>query len=109
MWRRLGAEVLVVEFTDRILPLMDQELSGLLHRSLEKSGMKFMFNAAAQKAEIKGDKVQVTIKVGDKVTVEEADRVMVDDRPQAVDGRLRLGRGGCRNGQARFRAGQFAL
>ena len=77
VWRRLGAEVLVVEFTDRILPLMDQELSGLLHRSLEKSGMKFLFNAAAQKAEIKGDKVQVTIKTGDKVTVEEADRVMV--------------------------------
>ena len=77
VWKRLGSEVLVVEFTDRILPLMDQELSGLLQRSLEKQGLKFKFNAAAQSAEIKDGKVFVTVKVGDQTTVEEMDRVLV--------------------------------
>ena len=67
----------MIEFTDRILPLMDQELSGQLQRNLEKQGMKFKFGAAAQKAEVKGDKVEVTVKIGDQVSVETVDRVLV--------------------------------
>jgi dihydrolipoamide dehydrogenase len=87
VWRRLGSDVLVVEFTDRILPLMDQELSGQLHRTLEKQGMRFKFLAAAQKAEVKGDKVEVTVKSGDQVTVETVDRVMVcTGRKPVTDG-----------------------
>jgi dihydrolipoamide dehydrogenase len=77
VWRRLGSEVLTIEFTDRILPLMDQELSGMLQRSLEKSGMKFKFNSAAMGAETKDGKVFVTVKTGDQTTVEECDRVLV--------------------------------
>ena len=41
VWRRLGAEVTVVEFLDRITPGMDGELSKLLLRVLKKQGMKF--------------------------------------------------------------------
>jgi dihydrolipoamide dehydrogenase len=77
VWRRLGSEVLTIEFTDRILPLMDQELSGMLQRSLEKSGMKFKFNAAATGAEIKDGKVFVIVKAGEQTVVEECDRVLV--------------------------------
>jgi dihydrolipoamide dehydrogenase len=77
VWKRLGSEVVIVEFTGSILPLMDQELSGMLQRNLEKQGVKFKFNAAAQKAEVKNGKVFVTIKVGEEVTVEECDRVLV--------------------------------
>jgi dihydrolipoamide dehydrogenase len=77
VWNRLGSEVLFVEFTDGILPLMDRELSGLLQRSLEKQGLNFQFNSAAQKAEVKSGKVSVTVKSGDKTTVEECDRVLV--------------------------------
>jgi dihydrolipoamide dehydrogenase len=77
VWRRLGSEVLVIEFTDRILPLMDQELSSLLQRSMEKQGMQFKFHAAAQGAEIKNGKVLVTVKIGDQTTIEECDRVLV--------------------------------
>ena len=87
IWKRLGSEVLVVEFTDRILPLMDQELSTLLQRSLEKQGLKFQFNSAAQGAEIKDGKVFVTIKTGDQTAVEECDRVLVcTGRKPVIDG-----------------------
>ncbi|MGE3301603.1 MAG: FAD-dependent oxidoreductase, partial [Hyphomonadaceae bacterium] len=41
VWRRLGAEVTVVEFLDRIIPGMDGELSRQLQRILAKQGMKF--------------------------------------------------------------------
>jgi dihydrolipoamide dehydrogenase len=87
VWKRLGSDVLVIEFTDRILPLMDQELSGQLHRTLEKQGMRFKFGAAAQKAEVKGDKVEVTVKIGDQVSVETVDRVLVcTGRKPVTDG-----------------------
>ena len=41
VWRRLGAEVTVVEFLDRITPNMDAETSSVLQQSLEKQGIKF--------------------------------------------------------------------
>ncbi len=41
VWRRLGAEVTVVEFMDRILPPYDAEISKQAQRILEKQGLKF--------------------------------------------------------------------
>jgi dihydrolipoamide dehydrogenase len=77
VWRRLGSEVLIIEFTDRLLPLMDQELSGMLQKILEKQGMQFRFNTTAVGAEVKDGKVRVTCKTGDQTSVEECDRVLV--------------------------------
>jgi dihydrolipoamide dehydrogenase len=77
VWQRLGSEVLVIEFTDRILPLMDQELSSMLQKTLEKQGMKFKFKTSASAAEVDGEKVRVTCKSGDQTFVEECDRLLV--------------------------------
>jgi dihydrolipoamide dehydrogenase len=41
VWRRLGSEVLVVEFLDRILPGTDAEVARTLQRILAKQGMSF--------------------------------------------------------------------
>ena len=41
VWRRLGAEVTVVEFLDRILPGMDGEVSKVMERLLQKQGISF--------------------------------------------------------------------
>ncbi len=41
VWRRLGAEVLVVEFLDRIIPGMDGEVAKQFQRILQKQGMAF--------------------------------------------------------------------
>lgn len=77
VWGRLGSEVVVLEFTSGILPLMDQELAGRLQVLLEKQGLRFKFGAAAQKAEVKDGKVHVSYKVGDKVETEVADKCLV--------------------------------
>ncbi len=42
VWRRLGSEVTIVEFMDRIVPAMDHELGSALHKSLVQQGMKIM-------------------------------------------------------------------
>jgi dihydrolipoamide dehydrogenase len=41
VWRRLGAEVTVIEFLDRIIPGMDREIGRALQRVLTRSGMNF--------------------------------------------------------------------
>ena len=41
VWRRLGAEVTVIEFLDRLVPGMDNEIARQLERILGKQGMQF--------------------------------------------------------------------
>jgi len=41
VWRRLGAQVTVVEFLDRIVPGIDNELARQFQRLLEKQGISF--------------------------------------------------------------------
>ncbi|MFX8668502.1 FAD-dependent oxidoreductase, partial [Acinetobacter baumannii] len=45
VWRRLGAEVTVIEYLDRILPTMDVDLGKNTQRVLTKQGMKFKLGA----------------------------------------------------------------
>jgi dihydrolipoamide dehydrogenase len=45
VWRRLGAQVTVVEFLDRILPGMDAEVARQFHRILQKQGMTFKLSS----------------------------------------------------------------
>ncbi len=56
VWRRLGAEVTVVEFLDRIVPTMDDDLAKLFRRELSKQGFKFKLSTkvAAAKATSRG-------------------------------------------------------
>ena len=42
VYKRLGSEVIVVEFMDRICPTMDVELTNMFKKILEKQGFKFM-------------------------------------------------------------------
>jgi dihydrolipoamide dehydrogenase len=41
VWRRLGSDVVVVEFLDRIVPGVDGEIARQFQRLLEKQGMRF--------------------------------------------------------------------
>ena len=45
VWARLGTQVTVVEFLDRILPGMDGELAKMTQRMLTKQGLKFKLGA----------------------------------------------------------------
>ena len=45
VWRRLGSEVLVVEFLDRILPGTDAEIARTVQRILAKQGMSFKLSS----------------------------------------------------------------
>ncbi len=61
VWARLGAQVKVVEFLDRILPEMDGELAKMTQRVLTKQGLKFQLGAKVTGA--KAGKSGVTLTV----------------------------------------------
>lgn len=78
VYKRLGSEVTVVEFMDKIIPTMDGALSKELNKVLRKQGMKFLLSTAVQAVERNGDSVKVTAKdkKGEEVVVE-GDYVLV--------------------------------
>lgn len=59
VYLRLGAQVSVVEFMDRIIPGMDAALSKELTKVLKKQGMKFYTSHKVQSVERAGDVVTV--------------------------------------------------
>ena len=57
VWRRLGAEVTVVEFLDRILPGMDGEVARQFQRILEKQGFAFKLGAKVTGVDTSGNRL----------------------------------------------------
>lgn len=74
VWRRLGSEVVVLEYLDRILPGMDSELATEAKKVFEKQGLQFRLGSRVTGAKAKGKGVVVELAEGEPV---EADRVLV--------------------------------
>lgn len=60
VYRRLGAEVSVIEYADRITPVMDAGLSRELMKVMKKQGVKFHLSHGVTKLVRKGKTVQIT-------------------------------------------------
>ena len=61
VWRRLGAEVEVVEFLDRTIPGADKEVATAFQRALTKQGIKFRLSTKVTAAKIAKDGVVLTV------------------------------------------------
>ncbi|WP_043310708.1 dihydrolipoyl dehydrogenase [Pseudomonas sp. ML96] len=79
VWRRLGSEVTVVEYLDRICPGLDDETAKTLQRSLSKQGMAFKLGSKVAGAVVKGNSVELSIEpaAGGAAQMLEADYVLV--------------------------------
>lgn len=79
VWGRLGAEVTVIEFLDRILPGMDGEVSKEAKKILTKQGFAFKLDTKVTSAAVKGKGVELTLEPAKGGTAEklEADIVLV--------------------------------
>ncbi len=79
VWSRLGAEVEVVDFLERILPGMDGEVSKQFQRTLEKQGLTFHlgYKVAGVEKGKSGAKVTVEPKDGGDAKTFEADVVLL--------------------------------
>lgn len=79
VWRRLGSEVTVVEYMDRVLPTMDGEVSKTAKKLFEKQGMAFKLSRKVTGVETLKTKLKVSTEAasgGDEVTLD-ADVVLV--------------------------------
>jgi dihydrolipoamide dehydrogenase len=79
VWRRLGAEVTVVEFLDGALPGMDGEVRRQAQRIFEKQGMIFRLSSKVTGVDTSGKRLRVTIEPakGGAAEAVEADVVLV--------------------------------
>jgi dihydrolipoamide dehydrogenase len=79
VWRRLGAQVTVVEFLDGVLPGTDGEVRRQAQRLFEKQGMTFKLSSKVTAVDASGKRLKATIepaKGGSAETIE-ADVVLV--------------------------------
>jgi dihydrolipoamide dehydrogenase len=79
VWRRLGAQVTVVEFLDQILPGFDADVRKEANKILKKQGFEFKLSTKVTKAQRKGDRVTLAIEpaAGGAAEEIEADVVLV--------------------------------
>ena len=79
VWKRLGAEVTVVEYLDRILPGTDTEVANAFQKILTKQGFKFQLGAkvSGAVASAKGVKLSFEPVAGGDAQTIEADYVLV--------------------------------
>jgi dihydrolipoamide dehydrogenase len=79
VWRRLGAQVTVVEFLDQILPGFDGDVRKEANKIFKKQGFEFRLSTKVTKAERKGDTVTLIVEpaAGGAAETIEGDVVLV--------------------------------
>src|SRR6202167_4029974 len=79
VWRRLGAQVTVVEFLDHILPGIDGEVARAFHRLQQKQGIEFKLSCKVAGLDTSGKtlKVKVEPSAGGAAETLDADVVLV--------------------------------
>src|SRR5271154_5117711 len=80
VWRRLGAEVTIVEFLDHILPGIDREIANQFHRMLLKQGLAFKLSSKVTAVDTAGKTLKVKVEPaagGGAAETMEADVVLV--------------------------------
>ncbi len=92
VWKRLGAEVTVVEYLDRLVPGMDAEIAKTFERVLGKQGIKFRLSTKVTGAVRGNDGVTLTIEPakGGEAEQVKADVVLVAIGRRAHTGELGL-------------------
>ncbi|SMH52542.1 dihydrolipoyl dehydrogenase [Azospirillum agricola] len=79
VWGRLGAQVTVIEYLDRVLPTMDGEISKQAQRIFAKQGMTFKLGAKVTGANVSETGVSLSVEpaAGGAAETVEADVVLV--------------------------------
>lgn len=79
VWRRLGSEVTVVEFLDRILPGIDGEVGKQMQRLLGRQGLTFRLSSKVTSVDSSGKELKISIEPasGGEAEILQADIVLV--------------------------------
>lgn len=61
VWQRLGSDVTVVEYADRIVPMVDDEVGATLYRALKDQGIEFKLSTKVENVESSKNGLKVTV------------------------------------------------
>lgn len=88
VYRRLGTEVVFIEFLDRVCSILDDEVSKAFQVVLEKQGLVFHLGAKVTQGQVKGDGVTLGVTLSDGSNVQfDADVALISigRRPYTKD------------------------
>jgi dihydrolipoamide dehydrogenase len=96
VYRRLGSEVTVVEYMDRICPTMDVELTNQFKKTLEKQGFKFLLKTkvVGGSGGANGCKVDIEPAQGGSKSTLDCDIILVSTGRRAYTQGLQLDKAG---------------
>lgn len=77
IFNRIGTEVTIVEYADRLIPTMDKDLGKGLMKVLKKEGIKIHTGAKVESAKNTGTSVEVSFVEKGKMVTKEADYVLI--------------------------------
>ncbi len=77
VYSKLGSQVTIVEALEKLLPMIDPEISRVLERSLSKSGISLKLGSMVKKIITKGNIAEVIIEEAGQEKVMEVDKVLV--------------------------------
>ena len=77
VYRKLGAEVTIVELSDKLLPTTEPELTNVLSKTLKKMGINLMLGTNLKQINVKGNLAKLTLAENGQSKITEADKVLV--------------------------------
>ena len=77
VWSRLGSKVTVIEYADRILPGMDQEISDAFQKILIKQGFDFKLSTALRKVNKSNGSLSVSVENNGQTLDMDCDKVLI--------------------------------
>lgn len=76
-YRNMGVEVTLVELADRILPVEDEEIAAIAHKSFSKQGIKIETSSQVIKITKENDHVTATISSNGKEHLVKAEKILM--------------------------------
>ncbi len=72
IWSRLGSKVIILEYSDKIIPTMDADISILTQKLLVKQGMEFKLSTKVESVEKVGNSIIIKYNEGEVLEVDKA-------------------------------------
>ncbi|HSX03793.1 MAG TPA: dihydrolipoyl dehydrogenase [Rhabdochlamydiaceae bacterium] len=94
VYRRLGSEVVFIEFLERICPTLDEAVSTQFQRILEKQGLVFNLSSKVTAADLSSNKISLSVESQGKTVKMEGDVVLVSIGRKAYTKGLNLEKAG---------------
>lgn len=94
LFRRFGSEVTIIQSSSRLIPREDPDVSEAVRAILREDGVRVLLDAKAERAELRGGRVRLTVRAGSKAEIVEGSHLLAAAGRVPNSDRLSLGAAG---------------